>query len=148
MKANWKRLIIILVVVAVAAYFIWQNKKEEGTDSGSTDNGGSSNSGSGNSNSGSSKKDSTEAIIASLTGVAGSHKDYLRMYCARFESDPETKASLQAKADANGVTYAQQAVMDASYLIYYTNETGLWKPKADWAEYYHTELVKQVKAIS
>lgn len=135
MKMN-KRLILILIVLAVTAYLLWKKgvfAKDESAGAGTGGNAGAK---------------STKAIIDALTGVAGSHKDYLRKYCEQIESDPEKKASVEAKAADNGVTYAQQAVMDASYVLYYTNETGVWKPKADWAAWYHEELVKQVMAMS
>lgn len=145
MKVNVKRLLIILVVVAVAAYFVWKNRKDEKDEKDAKgENPGSS------AGSSSVDKNSTESIISALKmpGNNETHRQYLRQNCAKFDADLTTKAFIETKAEKNNVTYAQQAVMDASYLIFFTQEGGEWKERWNGAyASWHKPIVDQVMAL-
>lgn len=142
MNANTKRLLIILVVVAVAAYFVWKNRKDEGEGKGETPNSPSGTS--------SVDKNSTESIIASLKMPQNNetHRQYLRYNCDLIEGNLTRKSTVEAKAEKNGVTYAQQAVMDASYLIFFKEEGGKWVERWNGAyASWHKPIVDQVMAL-
>lgn len=142
MKVNKKRLLIILVVVAVAAYFVWKNRKDEKESKGETP--------SSPSGTPSVDKNSTESIIASLKMPQNNetHRQYLRQNCASIEGNLTKKSSVETKAEKNGVTYAQQAVMDASYLIFFKEEGGQWVERWNGSyAYWHKPIVDQVMAL-
>lgn len=53
----------------------------------------------------------------------------------------------QNKAAQNGITLAQQVVLDASYLKCYTNENGTWTPRSGAHQVYHAKVKERILAM-
>lgn len=131
-----KRIILIIIVVAVAAYLLWKQgvfgKKDDTEKAGtSSDSGGSSSSGL-----------TTDQIIDRITGDPAAHKHHFREIVRQILSSAEWTESVQKWADEKGVSFAQAAVINASYTDYYVNQGG-----AGWAKNYHQQVYDQVMAM-
>lgn len=90
----------------------------------------------------------TGSIIDHLTGVGSGTKQVLRNHCTAFEKSLTSRASIEAKAVAAGVTYAQMAVMNAAYVTYLRpNASGEWVEKSEGGRAMWLEISAQVKAM-
>lgn len=113
MKMN-KKTIIILIVVAVAAYLIW-NKRKAGKTVTVSDAG-------------------TGAIPGSLeyilANVPFTNKEVRKINAtmARVNASTIAREEMQAKASRNGNTFDEQVVIDAIWLLYHPNQD----PNAAW----------------
>lgn len=140
MKISKKRIIAIVIVAAVAAWLLWKKgvfaggkaavgpsaAKEADDDDTPVETG------------------LTESqIIDRLTQCPDSHKKYLRSKVNTIYADPELKRSVQEKAANNGTTFAKQAVMDASWMVYRTGDNAT----AGWAKQTHQAICAEVQAM-
>lgn len=107
------KIIIILIVAAVVAYFVWKKAKEAkaATGTGPTAPGG---------------VESVEGVIAA-SGMTSTDAAYVRQFQTKREASLTDKAQIETKAISRGLTYAQMLALDALWTKYYDNATGDFK---------------------
>ena len=133
------KLIIVLIVAAVAAYLLW---KKGAIGKNSTES---------SSSTATVEEDApiepagltATQIIDRLTACPAEHKKYLRSYVSKIEADDNLKRSVQEKATNNGIPFAKQAVMDASWVTYRTGANA----NAGWAKDMHERICAQVQSM-
>lgn len=128
MKLN-KRTIIIVLIVAVVAYFVWKKMKAAtatANDSTPTVSG--------------VDLDSVDSIIGAI-GATSSEKTYVKRIEQKIADSPTWQSRIITKADNNGLTYAQQVVCDAYWLLYHDDATDTWKDARGWKQ---TKKVKEL----
>ena len=135
MNAKTKKIIIVAVVVAVAAYLLWKRGKGNDIDRYGTAGGDISEP--------AEPVLTEEQIIARLTSCPAGHKKYLRSEVAKINANDAWKRSVQEKASNNGTTYPKQCVMDASWLVYRTGDNA----NAGWAADMHNKICAEVQAM-
>lgn len=113
-----KKTIIILAIVAVAAYLLWKKgvfSKNTAASSGDTPAPGVD-------------VNSVEAIIAA-SGMTSTDASVVRKFVAKTEASAARKAEIERKAIERGYTYAQMVVLDALWSKYLTLSNGqsVWK---------------------
>lgn len=128
MKLN-KRTIIIVLIVAVVAWFIWKKMKAAtATANDSTPNVSGVD------------LDSVDSIIEAI-GATSSEKTYIKRIEQKIADSPTWQASVATNAENNGLTYAQQVVCDAYWLLYADTENSVWKDDRGWKQ---TKKVKEL----
>ena len=118
-----KTIIIIGIILAIAFYFLWKKKKEMSSVASELEAEVSETSG---------NKNNLEAVIA----VAFGNDQYASTFAAKArevynycKSSLIREQDLQAKADRNGITFAQQAVLDGAYVECYKQVGDKWVPR-------------------
>ena len=131
MKMN-KKTIIILIVVAVAAYLVWK-KRKEGKAVSTTDTGTGALPG------------SLEYILAN---VPFTNKEIRKINAtmARVNASTVAREEMQAKASRNGNTFDEQVVIDAIWLLYHPdqNANAAWIAGPDGKTDYGWRLQQKV----
>lgn len=135
MDEETKKIIIVAVVVAVAAYLLWKRGKGNAAVKGGTAGGDISEP--------AEPVLTEDQIIARLTSCPAGHKKYLTQNVAAINSSPMYVAEVQRKATDAGTTYPKQCVMDASWLVYRTGDNA----NAGWAADMHNKICAEVQAM-
>lgn len=102
-----KKTIIILIVVAVAAFLVWKKRKDA---SGTSD-------GSGSDSSGSSADVSLEYILTHIEFTSAERKK-IEAVRKSMESNNIWRQQTAAKANNSGISFDQQMVCEALWLLY------------------------------
>ena len=137
MEPKTKKIIIIAIVVAVAAYLLWKRGKGNAAVKGGTAGGGEVPVPTTN-------ELTEEQIISRLTSCPAGNKNGLRSLVAKIYANDAMKRSIQEKASNNGITFAKQAVMDASWMLFRGPED---LANAAWAKYVHEQICAEVQAM-
>lgn len=133
MKLN-KKTIIILIVVAVAGYLLWKNRKNT-TVAAATVAGGTV----------SLDPTNLEDVIAAAQ-ISNSLAAIVRQKYADADAMQSLKDTIQRKANDKGNTYAQQVLFEALYVVYHMkNADGTWVPKSDAEKATWQAIVARVK---
>lgn len=128
MKMNKKTIIIIIVVVAVAAFFIWKKMKDNGTNLSITEG------------TLTAEPDHTTLdYILTHINFTGTERNKIESVRQAVEASNTWKQSVQAKANQNGLSFDQQLVCEAIWLLYH--DDNKWTNDRGW------KLVNEVKAI-
>lgn len=115
MEVNVKRLAIILIVVGVAAYFVWKNRKEEKAET----KGSGSNATPSDTPSAVTGQEDVETLMDAL-GLTAAEKKAVR----NFNPGLTYQAWIQEMADKRGISYNLSLIMEAVYQSYY--KEGSW----------------------
>lgn len=123
-----KKLIIVIIVVAVAGYFVWKKMKENG---GGLSVGDSSLT---------SEPDHTSLdYILTHINFTSAERNKIEAVRQAVEASNNWKQSVQAKANQNGLSFDQQLVCEAIWLLYTSD--GHWTNDRGW------KLVNEVKNL-
>lgn len=125
-----KKTIIIVVVVAVAAWLLWKNMKEKGTAS--------------MGDALLTAEPDTTSLNYILTHVNFTSTERKKIEALRkaAEASEMTYQSILAKANANGRSYDQQLVLDAIWLLY--TQDSEWLAGPNGSTTYGWNLQQQV----
>lgn len=122
-----KKTIIIIVIVAVAAFLLWRKSKSATvTASGST-----------------SVAPSTTTLDYILTHIDFNTTERNKIEAMRkaCETSNTLRQQILAKANQNGLSYDQQLVCDAIWLLYYNDSDSSWNSDRGW------KLIAEVKSL-
>ena len=132
MQPKNKKLIIILIVAAVAAYLLWKRKGtivETETIAVSTG--------------GLNPSDLEDVITAAQ--ISNTQAALVREKASAAESMASLKNTIQEKATDKGNTYAQQVLFEAIYPVYHKKVDGAWVIKDATASTNWKAIVNRVK---
>ena len=130
-----KKHIIIAIVVAVVAYFLWKRYKNSQADD-------------------TAEKtvpvtSDVNAILKAI-GASDSQKDKIREIVRKINASTDWKRSLEEKAEEEGLTYEQEAVVAAIWTVYMVKgEDGEYHGRADieGASTIAYNLIRKVKNL-
>ncbi len=129
-----KKTIIILIVVAVAAFLLWKRSKMR-TVTADTGSGGYVDDG------------SVEGIVAA-SGMTTADARYVRSFANSVESSLSKKAEMESKALLKGYTYEQMVVLDALWTKYCQMVSGASQFKdgiTDQQKSYYWTVTQKIK---
>lgn len=142
MKISKKTIIIILIVVAVAAWLLWKRRGTVGLEEVDVSVGGAS--------SGLDPHNLEDCMTAAFGN--DQYASVFRQQVMRVASDANRmqayKDQIMARAAENGFTYEQQLVLQGSYQeCYRKDENGQWVPKDSAHKAYHTKVKERLAAM-
>lgn len=142
MKISKKTIIIILIVVAVAAWLLWKRRGVAGLEEVDVSVGGAS--------SGLDPHNLEDCMTAAFGN--DQYASVFRQQVLRVVSDANRmqayKDQIMARAADNGFTYEQQLVLQGSYQeCYRKDENGQWVPKDNAHKAYHTKVKERLAAM-
>lgn len=126
MKINTKT-VIIVALVAAAVYFVWRKLKESKAASAASGSGANTK--------------TVEYILANIPFTSAEVKE-IRYVNTASRSSAIWMENIQKKAAENGLTYDQQVVLDAIWLLY--NRNGKWIAGPDGSASYGYKLQQKV----
>lgn len=126
MNKTTKIIIIVAGLAAVAAFLIWRKKNSA---VGTVDTGGTA-----------TGPDSVDDILTKIV-FNSNERNAINNLRKKAENNAMTRQSLEAKANNNNLTYAQQLCCDAIWMLYIDTATGKWKDDRGW------KLIEKIKNL-